>query len=93
MLIRRLAAAVLFAAFGLAFSPIAAQARDHGTALSAKKAKAKHHMVRRGHLPRQAGGQIACTVEGCHPVSLRCSPTTEYDFWGNPTGYDAVACR
>jgi hypothetical protein len=39
------------------------------------------------------GGQIACTVNGCHPISRRCSPTTEFDFWGNPTGYDAVACR
>jgi hypothetical protein len=39
------------------------------------------------------GGQIACTVNGCQPISRRCTPTTEFDFWGNPTGYDAVACR
>lgn len=94
MFIRHLAAAVLIASFGLAVSPIAAQARDQAT-LSAKKAHAKHHMVRRsrGAHGMAGGGQIACTVLGCHRISSRCTPTTEYDFWGNPTGYDAVACR
>jgi hypothetical protein len=37
--------------------------------------------------------QIACTKYGCHPIPPGCTPTTQYDWWGNPTGYDRIVCR
>lgn len=89
MMMRTLAAAiaVAFLAAGPLSSP--AKARDAEVALSAAKKKpAKRHIVR-----RPADGQIACTVYGCHRIPARCQPTTEFDWWGNPTGFDAVACR
>lgn len=83
----RLITALALAAFALALLPPPAQANDATATFSAAKKKPRH-VVRRG-----GGGQIACTVYGCHRISRRCTPTTEYDFWGNPTGFDAVACR
>ncbi|HEY4140138.1 MAG TPA: hypothetical protein VGM57_01925 [Pseudolabrys sp.] len=87
----RLIAALVIAAFAVASSPPPAQAKeqisDPVNALSAAKKKQRHVARRDG------GGQIACTVYGCHRISRRCTPTTEFDFWGNPTGFDAVACR
>lgn len=38
------------------------------------------------------GRKIACTPFGCHPIPRGCYPVTEYDWWGNPTGYDRVVC-
>lgn len=86
MLIRLFAAGVL-TAFAITALPPAAQASDTATSLSAAKKK-QRHVVR-----QRSGGQIACTRYGCHRISGRCTPTTEYDFWGNPTGFDAIACR
>ena len=40
----------------------------------------------------QNGRKIACTPFGCHPIPRGCYPVTEYDWWGNPTGYDRVVC-
>ena len=37
--------------------------------------------------------QIACTKYGCYAIAPNCRPTTQYDFFGNPTGYDRVVCR
>lgn len=82
----RLIAALVIAVFAIASSPPPAQASDPVTALSAAKKKLRHAV-------RRSGGQIACTVYGCHRIPRRCTPTTEFDFWGNPTGFDAVACR
>jgi hypothetical protein len=79
------------AAFILALQPIPLQAGDGTLSFSAAtKHTAKRHVVRRQSV---AGGQIACTLYGCHRIPARCTPTTEFDLWGNPTGYDAVACR
>jgi hypothetical protein len=36
---------------------------------------------------------IACTKYGCYPIAPNCRPATQYDFWGNPTGYDRIDCR
>ena len=36
---------------------------------------------------------VACTKYGCYPIAPNCRPTTQYDFWGNPTGYDRIVCR
>lgn len=86
----RLCAAFALTVFAISAAPARAQtaeqAGDPGTSLSA--AKKKHRAVR-----QDGGGQIACTVYGCHRISRRCTPTTEYNFWGNPTGFDAIACR
>jgi hypothetical protein len=82
----RLLAALIIAVVAIASAPPPAQASDPVTALSAAKKKQRHAVSR-------SGGQIACTVYGCHRISRRCTPTTEFDFWGNPTGFDAVACR
>lgn len=40
----------------------------------------------------QPSGQIACTFTGCHPIPPNCTIETEFDLWGNPTGYDRVVC-
>jgi hypothetical protein len=58
-----------------------------GTA-SAASHKAATHVVR-----REAEGQIACTVFGCHRIPPNCHPQTAYYWNGMPTGYDAIACR
>ena len=36
--------------------------------------------------------KIACRPSGCFRIPLGCYPETEYDFWGNPTGYDRIVC-
>ncbi len=48
----------------------------------------RQRAVRRG-----GGQQIACTRWGCRPIPRNCRITTEYDFFGNPSGFDAVVCR
>jgi hypothetical protein len=57
----------------------AALAQTNSTTLSARKS-------------RPSSGQIACTVFGCHPIPRGCYIRTEYDIWGNPTGFDRVTC-
>lgn len=48
----------------------------------------------RKHVVRTAQPEhIACTKYGCYPVPPNCIPHTQLDWWGNPTGYDAIACR
>jgi hypothetical protein len=69
---------MLAVALTLAVAGQGAAAQTDSVALSAKK--------------RQASGQIACTVFGCHPIPRGCRIVTQYDFWGNPTGFDAVIC-
>jgi hypothetical protein len=54
---------------------------------TAKQSK-KHHVVRIAE-----PGHIACTRYGCFPVPSNCRPHTQLNWWGNPTGYDAVTCR
>ena len=49
----------------------------------------RKHYVTRTAQP----AHIACTKYGCHPIPPGCTPTTQYDFFGNPTGYDRIACR
>jgi hypothetical protein len=62
-----------------------------GMALASGAANAKHS---KKHVVRAAQPEhIACTKYGCYPIARNCRPQTQYDFWGNPTGYDAIACR
>ena len=68
------------------------QASSRTTSLSA--AEKKRRPVRRHRVSRPDGGrQIACTIYGCHPIPRHCQPEVEYDWWGNPTGFDAIVCR
>lgn len=48
----------------------------------------KHHVTH----PAQPA-HVACTKYGCYPIASNCRPTTQFDWWGNPTGYDAIVCR
>jgi len=79
--------------FALVLGPIAlsasagAQPTEQPTLLSA--AKKKHHPVRQRSVP---AGQIACTPLGCQRISPSCHPEPDFDFFGNPTGYDRVVC-
>ena len=66
------------------WSPAAGAEPAGETLLSAAK---KHHPER-----HPQAGQIACTPAGCHRISPRCHPEPDYDFWGNPTGYDKIVC-
>jgi hypothetical protein len=60
-------------------------------ALASGAADAKQ---KRKHVTRTAQpAHIACTKYGCYPIAPNCRPQTQYDFWGNPTGYDAIACH
>lgn len=38
------------------------------------------------------GRIIACRPEGCFRIPYGCYTEAEYDFWGNPTGYDKIVC-
>ena len=59
---------------------------------SADTKPAKHHHKR--SLARVVPEQkVACTKLGCFPVAPNCAPHTQLDWRGNPTGYDAIACR
>jgi hypothetical protein len=52
----------------------------------------KHH-VKRAPARVVQQNKIACTKYGCFPIASRCTPHTQLDFWGNPTGYDQIICR
>ena len=45
------------------------------------------------HVRTAQPAKIACTKYGCYPIAPNCQPTTQYDWWGNPTGYDRIVCR
>jgi hypothetical protein len=60
---------------------------DYGVMLSA--ATKKSPSARQREVP----GQIACTIEGCHPIPPGCHPETGYNWDGIPTGFDIVVCR
>jgi hypothetical protein len=71
----------------------AAEPAGQSVALAAAK---KHHAERETrHVrpSRQSSGQIACTIYGCHRIPANCRPVTGYNWWGDPTGFDEVACR
>jgi hypothetical protein len=55
----------------------------------AEAAQSKKPRVNRNTQPEH----IACTKYGCHPIPPNCTPATQLDFWGNPTGYDRIVCR
>ncbi len=38
------------------------------------------------------GRKIACRPSGCFRIPYGCHPAVEYDWWGNPTGYDKIVC-
>ena len=59
-------------------------------ALAPGVASAKHS---KKYVRSAQPSQIACTKYGCYPIAPNCHPTTQYDWRGNPTGYDAIACR
>jgi hypothetical protein len=47
---------------------------------------------RRTSRRRHDGRIIACRPQGCFRIPYGCHTETEFDFWGNPTGYDAIVC-
>jgi hypothetical protein len=73
-------------ALTLALAPGIAGAKQANT--PAKKPVEKHHVAR-----TTQPEHIACTKYGCYPVPANCIPHTQLNWWGNPTGYDAIACR
>jgi hypothetical protein len=90
------ALAVLAITVSPAVSPAAAAASNGASVTVSAKAKtvkkAKKHQarsLRRAGAPRY----VACTVLGCHPTPPGCHPEVGYDFFGNPTGFDAIVCR
>lgn len=83
----------LFAALALALTaaprPAAAQGFVQAAGWQLTPTPVAQRKKRRA---RSNGRKIACTRWGCHRIPYGCYPTTEYDFWGNPTGFDAVVC-
>lgn len=57
--------------------------------VTASAAAKKTVPTRRRSVPRQ----IACTIDGCHPIPPGCHPQTGYNWDGIPTGFDIVVCR
>lgn len=51
------------------------------------------HPVKRAPARVVQQQRVACTKLGCFPVAPNCVPHTQLDWRGNPTGYDAIACR
>jgi hypothetical protein len=84
----RLFSTLLAAALALGVGATQVRA-DTNTPAPAKKVT-RHH-VRHAH--RTYSAQVACTAFGCHPLPPGCHPTQGYDFWGNPSAFDAVICR
>lgn len=59
-----------------------ARASDHALSAAAKKSAPARRPV----------GQIACTIDGCHPIPPGCHPEMGYSWDGIPTGFDIVVC-
>ncbi len=76
------------AVFGLS-APAPAQTLADSVAMPAAKKKPP---VRR-HITAGPQGQIACTRLGCRHIPPNCHPETEYNWDGNPTGFDKIVCR
>jgi hypothetical protein len=81
------------AALAIAGLPASASigAADQTLSLSAASKKSKAKTPKALRVP--PGGQVACTVSGCHPIPPGCHPETGYDWDGLPTGFDIVVCR
>ena len=58
----------------------------------AETSSSKHH-VKRAPTRVVQQPKVACTKLGCFPVAPNCTPHTQLDWRGNPTGYDAIGCR
>jgi len=60
-----------------------------GREVTASAAAKKTAPIRQRRAPRQ----IACTIDGCHPIPPGCHPETGYNWDGIPTGFDIIVCR
>jgi hypothetical protein len=79
---------VLALALVAAPSPAAAQ-----TSLRASGWQAAPLLVAQKKRPRRYDGRIiACRPRGCFRIPYGCHTEVEYDWWGNPTGYDKIVC-
>lgn len=77
-----------------AIIPASAKGRNNAIKAAApRQHHLRHHPVRYARAGRLPAGQIACTVQGCHRIPPNCHPVTGYNFWGDATGYDDIACR
>jgi hypothetical protein len=82
----------LFAALALALLAAPRPAAAQGFVQAPAWQPAPTLVAQKKRRRRYDGRKIACTRWGCHRIPYGCYPTTEYDFWGNPTGYDAIVC-
>ncbi|MGO8921585.1 MAG: hypothetical protein ACLQF4_01425 [Xanthobacteraceae bacterium] len=44
------------------------------------------------HTTAQPPARIACTVVGCQPIPVVCTPVPGRTWSGLPTGYDVIVC-
>ena len=49
-------------------------------------------VAQKRRMRRHDGRKIACRPSGCFRIPYGCHPEVEYDWWGNPTGYDKIVC-
>jgi hypothetical protein len=86
---RKVLLLVCGAVFALASAPLSVTAQPAPDGVYVK------HRV--GHVSprrvRHRQGQIACGKYGCVRIPPNCHPEQSFDWWGNPTGSDAVVCR
>jgi hypothetical protein len=83
-------ALAIFAALALGALPSAGHAAKPDGQNLIMSAANKHRTV--PHRRNTQERQIACTRGGCVTVPPGCHPVVAFDFFGNPTGYDAIFC-
>lgn len=86
---RKVLLLVCGSAFPLGFAAVTVRAQPASDGVYVKH-RAKHVAPRR---VRHPAGQIACGKYGCVRIPPNCHPQQSFDWWGNPTGSDAVVCR
>jgi len=77
------------AGLGMANSVRADDKRMGDRAIAASATAKKTAPAQRHNAPRQ----IACTIDGCHPIPPGCHPEAGYNWDGIPTGFDIVVCQ
>jgi len=83
-----LASVSTVAGLGTANSVMADDKRMGDREIVASATAKKTTPAQRHNAPRQ----IACTIDGCHPIPPGCHPETGYNWDGIPTGFDIVVC-
>ncbi len=84
--------AALVAALALALIAAPVPAAAQGVVQTSGWQPAPLPVAQNKRTRRYDGRIIACRPGGCFRIPYGCHTETEYDRWGNPTGYDKIVC-